>query len=165
MSSFSLSWIRSAEALIQWAGDTFRWPLDAQALTAFAEAAPTHVWKQFEAVEPTTGEVVGHCEIRIGPRGTSGQIARVVVAPQARGRSIGEAMVRALVRTAFDEFGVHRVDLNVYDFNPAAIATYERVGSIKEGLLREVTPAADGIWNAYVMGLLEPDFWAVEAKR
>ncbi len=46
-------------------------------------------------------------------------------------------MMKAVLHVAFEELKLHRVTLGVYDFNTSAISCYEKIGFIKEGLLRE----------------------------
>ncbi len=46
-------------------------------------------------------------------------------------------MMKAVLHIAFDELKLHRVTLGVYDFNISAISCYEKIGFVKEGLLRE----------------------------
>src|SRR6185312_8878392 len=57
----------------------------------------------------------------------------------------------------FDELGLHRLQLGVYDFNLGAIACYERAGFVIEGRLRDSTRGSDGYWSGYLMALLEPE--------
>jgi len=82
----------------------------------------------FTAVELETGETVGHAELdRIDP-GRSAHVCRVIVDPDRRGRGIGTAVMDELCRIAFEDLGVARLTLNVYEWNAAAIASYEKLG-------------------------------------
>ena len=54
-----------------------------------------------------------------------------------RGRGLGRDAVRTLCRFAFDEMDLHKIRLDVYASNSAAIRTYEAVGFRSEGVLRE----------------------------
>jgi RimJ/RimL family protein N-acetyltransferase len=54
---------------------------------------------------------------------------------------------------------VHRVELEVYDFNPRARHVYEKLGFVHEGTKRDAL-LWDGKWTDYhCMGLLDRD-WA-----
>lgn len=55
------------------------------------------------------------------------------VAPSARGTSIGEAVIDAVVRWA-ERIGAQRVSLAVKDANSHAIALYERAGFVDRGV-------------------------------
>jgi RimJ/RimL family protein N-acetyltransferase len=122
-----IAWSDSPEALRQWAGRLFDYPLDERQLDDYLRSAgPTRMI--FTVVDGGTGEPVGHVELdRIEP-GASAHVGRVIVAPARRGQGLGTALVEAVCRLAFEELGVGRVTLNVYEWNVAAIASYEKVG-------------------------------------
>lgn len=48
--------------------------------------------------------------------------------------------------------------LGVFDFNTPAIHCYEKVGFVKEGMLRDARKNGDNYWNLIEMGILE-DEW------
>lgn len=148
-----LEWVDSPDALLQWAGTLFRWPLDGAQLDAYARTASDERLI-FTAVDARSDEAVGHVELNLEREHARARIARVLVAPHARGRGVCTAMMRSLVRLAFDELGLHRLELHVFDFNDDAVACYERAGFRTEGHLRETAKASDGYWSAFVMGLL-----------
>jgi RimJ/RimL family protein N-acetyltransferase len=68
--------------------------------------------------------------------------------------------VRAALRVAFDERGMHRVGLGVFTHNTAAIGLYERLGFVREGVLREVVCVNGGWWSSIEMGMLEGEWRA-----
>jgi RimJ/RimL family protein N-acetyltransferase len=59
-----------------------------------------------------------------------------MVAPEARGRGLATAMLRALTDWAFAEAGVQRVRLVVDVENPASLRVAERSGYVREGVMR-----------------------------
>jgi RimJ/RimL family protein N-acetyltransferase len=61
-----------------------------------------------------------------------------IVAPQARGRGLGTAILRALSDWAFAETGVQRLRLVVDVANSASLRVAERSGYVREGVLRSV---------------------------
>jgi RimJ/RimL family protein N-acetyltransferase len=61
-----------------------------------------------------------------------------MVAPEARGRGLATAMLRALTDWAFAEAGVQRVRLVVDLENPASLRVAERSGYVREGVMRSV---------------------------
>ena len=61
-----------------------------------------------------------------------------IVAPEARGRGVGTAILRALTDWAFAETGVQRLRLVVDVENPASLRVAERSGYVREGVLRSV---------------------------
>jgi RimJ/RimL family protein N-acetyltransferase len=74
-----------------------------------------------------------------------------------QGRGYGTEAIRLLLRYAFDVIGLHRVDLEVYDFNPRAIASYRKCGFVEEGRLRDAL-LWEGQWHdALLMSVLSTD--------
>lgn len=81
-----------------------------------------------------------------------------IFAAGARGRGVGTAATRLVVRHAFEVMGLHRVDLRVLETNPGAIRCYERCGFVREGLELE-TAFLDGRWVSDLrMRLLEDEY-------
>ncbi|OSP08680.1 GNAT family N-acetyltransferase [Microbacterium sp. LEMMJ01] len=74
--------------------------------------------------------------------------------PRWFGAGYGIEATRAVIRHAFDTVGLHRVELEVYAFNPRAQRAYEKAGFVVEGRRREAL-RWDGEWvDALVMGVL-----------
>jgi RimJ/RimL family protein N-acetyltransferase len=61
-----------------------------------------------------------------------------IVAPEARGRGLGTAILRALTGWAFAEAGVQRLRLVIDVENPGSLRVAERTGYVREGVLRSV---------------------------
>lgn len=75
----------------------------------------------------------------------------------ARGRGIGTEATRLAVGRAF-ACGLHRVELEVFDFNPRARHVYEKVGFRLEGTRRHAL-RFDGAWvDAHLMAVLADDW-------
>ena len=62
------------------------------------------------------------------------------------GRGYGTEATRLLLDYAFDVVGVHRVTLEVFDFNTRAQRVYEKCGFVREGVQREAL-YWDGQWH------------------
>lgn len=70
-----------------------------------------------------------------------------------RGRGVGSALLRAGIEWARGA-GAHKVALQVWPHNAAALALYEKFGFQREGLLRGHYRRHNGeLWDAIVMGL------------
>ena len=154
-----MAWISSAEFLLQWAGPLFTFPLNRQQLEKYLEACrespPARL--AFRGVNIPSGEVLGHVELdAMDLRNRSARLARVLVGPEdLRGQGVGRQLVQSVLKVAFEELRLHRVDLFVFDFNKPAIRCYEGLGFQHEGLLREARKHGDTYWNVCVMSLLE----------
>lgn len=57
--------------------------------------------------------------------------------PSARGRGVGTAAARLMLRYCFEEEKLHRVYLRALAGNEQAIRSYEKAGFVKEGYLKE----------------------------
>jgi RimJ/RimL family protein N-acetyltransferase len=77
----------------------------------------------------------------------------MLVAAGWRGRGVGSALLRAGIDWA-RRAGAHKVALQVWPHNQAAVALYEKFGFQREGRLRRHYRRRSGeLWDAIVMGL------------
>jgi RimJ/RimL family protein N-acetyltransferase len=163
-----ISWVTSEEEVLVWGGMIFHYPLDEFQLEKYLQAAETDqpARKIFKAVETRTNEAVGHIELdQIDRRNRSARISRVLVGePSLRRKGIGSQMVRKVLQIGFDELGLHRLMLTVLEVNVTAISCYEKIGFVREGLLRDVLKVGDGYWSACVMSVLESEWRAQQIK-
>jgi len=155
-----LAWIENPEALMQWAGGFLRYPLDRTQLEVYrasgeGESSPRRILTACDG----QGDHVGHIELNDIDR-HSARICRVLVDPARRGRGIGRVMVRHMLRLAFGELRLHRVELLVFDFNSAAIRCYEAEGFVREGHLRDARRVGDALWSLDLMAILEHEWRA-----
>ena len=72
----------------------------------------------------------------------------------ARGRGVGSATAKLMLRYCFEEEKLHRIYLRVLAGNEAAIGSYENAGFVKEGCLKDDVclngEYRDVIWMAIV---------------
>jgi RimJ/RimL family protein N-acetyltransferase len=73
-----------------------------------------------------------------------------------------EAML-LMVDHGFRNLKLHRIMLEVFDFNPRAIRVYEKVGFRQEGVLRDSLFYNGAYHNTIVMGILESD-WRLQRE-
>ena len=73
------------------------------------------------------------------------------------GHGYGTEATAAVVDHAFASIGVHRIELEVYGFNPRARRVYEKVGFVAEGVRRDAL-LSEGVWvDSIMMSMLESD--------
>ncbi|WP_434441933.1 GNAT family N-acetyltransferase [Lentzea sp. E54] len=73
------------------------------------------------------------------------------------GKGYGSIAIRHVLDHAFKERDLHRVDLEVYEFNDRAIHVYKKLGFQEEGRLRDAL-LWDGVFHdAIVMSILSTD--------
>jgi RimJ/RimL family protein N-acetyltransferase len=151
-----MSWAASADELLQWAGPNFSFPLDENQLRAYAEGASDS--RHLISGVHESGEVVAHAELNLLPQHRLGQVRRVAVAPRARGRGIGRALMTRVLQLGFDELALHRIELVVFSFNEPARRCYGAIGFKEEGRAREARVATSGYWDLIHMALLEESY-------
>jgi RimJ/RimL family protein N-acetyltransferase len=77
--------------------------------------------------------------------------------PLLYGQGLGSEATRLLVAHGFDVLDLHRIELEVFDFNPRARHVYEKAGFEIEGVRRDAL-WWDGVWHASIlMAQLKPD--------
>jgi RimJ/RimL family protein N-acetyltransferase len=97
------------------------------------------------------GEPVGQLGLRLAGYGVAD--LGMLVAAGWRGRGIGRALLAEAIARA-RAAGAHKIALQVWPHNTAAIALYERFGFEREGYLRRHYRRRSGeLWDAVVMGL------------
>lgn len=78
--------------------------------------------------------------------------------PAYHGKGYGSDALRTLCRWAFLTQNLHRLYLNVYEFNPRAIRCYEKVGFQVEGRLRQAHFHNGRYWDVLLMAMLREEF-------
>jgi RimJ/RimL family protein N-acetyltransferase len=83
--------------------------------------------------------------------------------PAQFGRGLGTRASRLVLDFAFGALDLHRVELEVYDFNARARHVYEKLGFVVEGVRRDAL-WWDGAWHGAVsMAMLAPEWRAAKA--
>lgn len=119
-----ISWVDSAEALMQFAGPAFTFPLTREQLDK-SLSDPNRL--AFRVVDRNSEKIIGHAEIYL--TNESVYLGRIIIGdPQTRGKGLGGQIVSSLLDYAFDVFERNEVQLNVFDWNLGAIKCYEKVG-------------------------------------
>ena len=71
-----------------------------------------------------------------------------------RGRGVGSALVAAAIEAARIK-GLHKLSLDVFAHNAAAIALYHKFGFVEEGRrVAQYRRSSGELWDSIVMGLL-----------
>jgi RimJ/RimL family protein N-acetyltransferase len=116
-------------------------------LAAIGGERTTHL-----VAEGPDGQVVGHLGLEVAPYGVAG--FGMAVAQAWRGRGAGTALVDEAVQTA-RRLGAHKVSIQVWPHNGAALRLYARHGFVTEGRLRRHYPRRNGeLWDALILGLV-----------
>lgn len=74
------------------------------------------------------------------------------------GRGYGSEAMGLVIRYAFDELNLHRLQLTVIDYNPRALKMYETLGFVREGAYREFVERDGARHDLILYGLLRPEW-------
>ncbi|MBC7934119.1 MAG: GNAT family N-acetyltransferase [Rhizobacter sp.] len=142
-----ISWIDNEEALMQFAGPLFKFPLTPEQLD---DSLNDKNRIAFRVVNHQTDLSIGHCEIYISEN--SVKLGRILIGDkEQRGKGMGRQIVNLLLDFTFYKLNKTVAELNVFDWNVGAIKCYERVGfSINPGKKQE-RKIKDQIWTALNM--------------
>ncbi|MDF7810848.1 GNAT family protein [Hymenobacter sp. YC55] len=165
-----IGWIQDPELLQNWSGSLFSFPLTEDKLAWYLEGTnnpPESDALVYKAIESRSGETVGHISLGgISQKNNSARISRVLVGnTTVRGRGVCQGMIKAVLKIGFEDLGLHRIDLGVYDSNTAAIACYEKCGMKKDGIMRDVLKHGDSYWSLIEMSMLEHEWYELHGKK
>lgn len=85
--------------------------------------------------------------------------------PADRGHGIGAWATETTRDFAFESLKLHRLELDVYSFNPRAEKTYRKAGFKREGVLRDSVMDGDRYADDILMAMLEEDWRALKGLQ
>jgi RimJ/RimL family protein N-acetyltransferase len=106
-------------------------------------------------VDQAAGEFVGEVVLYDLDADNRSCVFRIaLIGSRVFGRGFGTEAIRLILAHAFDTVGVHRVELEVYSFNPRARHVYEQVGFVREGTKRHALHWHGDWIDAEIMAVL-----------
>ncbi len=81
------------------------------------------------------------------------------------GKGYGTDAMKVILRYAFTELNLHRVTLDVFEYNPRGVRSYEKAGFVLEGRARGVLLREGRRWDVLYMGILREDWLKLEQQR
>lgn len=118
------------------------------------------------AIITLDGELIGETSLReIDQRNRSAVFTIAIGKKDYWGHGYGSDATRILMKYAFEQLNLHRVDLFVHAWNERAIKAYEKCGFQHDGRLREAHFMDGKYSDVLLMGLLYEDFRAAETAR
>ncbi len=149
-----ISWVDSEEALMQFAGPLLKFPLTPQQLDS---SLADKKRMAFRVVDDSTNLPIGHAEIYLSDH--SAKIGRVLIGNKdQRGKGLGQQMIKLLLDFIFSELNVTIAELNVFDWNIAAIKCYEKIGFTSNPSKRLERKIKNDIWVAINMAVAKVDY-------
>jgi RimJ/RimL family protein N-acetyltransferase len=157
----------------EWYGDPEIWHLTSWAKAPLGRSAVKRLFEERElsttddsfAIHVGEDEPVGIISLmNLSEANLSAELSVIVGHPDDRHLGYGAEAIERIVRYAFDDLGLNRVGLSVFEFNETAIATYERLGFEHEGRFRRAVRRADGFHDAILMSVLREE-WTPPSRR
>jgi RimJ/RimL family protein N-acetyltransferase len=108
-------------------------------------------------IDNRSAEMVGEVVLNDWDEGNQSCGFRTLVGAAGRGRGLGTEATRLTAEYGLRVLNLHRISLEVYDFNPRARYVYTKVGFRQEGTGREAL-LFDGRWiDVHFMAILASD--------
>jgi RimJ/RimL family protein N-acetyltransferase len=160
-----ISWVDSAETLVQFAGLNFSFPLTYSQLSANLENKKI---KAYKAIHLPTNRIVGYGEIYITDENEA-ILGKIIIGDSNdRGQGLGAQIVQQLLLIAFTQLKINKAQLYVFDWNIGAIKCYEKVGFLIEKGITKKRDVNGKTWIAIKMFInknaWKPDLKVVHSK-
>ena len=156
----------------RWYGDEEIWRLTSWAAEPLEWAA---VERLFEDREKSSGddsfaihregeeEPIGVISLtNISEANESAELSVIVGSAEDRDKGLGTEAIRVILRYAFEDLGLQRVSLSVFEFNEPAISAYEKLGFKREGRWRQAIQRDDRLYDAILMRILASEWRSKE---
>ena len=154
----------------EWYGDPEVWHLTSWARAPLGRSAVKRLFEEREmsttddsfAIHPNgESEPVGVVSLmNVSEANLSAELSVIVGRPDDRSHGYGAEAVAMIVRYAFEDLGLNRVGLSVFEFNEEAIAAYEKLGFVVEGRIRKAIKRRSGFHDAILMSILRAEWEA-----
>jgi RimJ/RimL family protein N-acetyltransferase len=159
-----MKWVNDEEVTDLLGGEMLAYPVSSLAEEKFIEAAaaPSDRQKNFAIETLAERRYIGAISFNaIDWQSRHASIGIVIGDKSLWGKGYGTDAMRIIMRLAFDKMNLHRLWLHVHDYNQRAIASYEKCGFKREGVLREEHFARGKYHDTIVMGILESEYRAL----
>ena len=159
-----MKWINDEEVTDLLGGDMLVYPVSTIAEEKFIEASagPSDKQKNFAIETLAERKYIGGISFNVIDWRNRSAIVGIVIGDKSSwGNGYGTDPMRVLMRLAFDKMNLHRLQLHVFDYNTRAIASYEKCGFKREGVLREDHFARGKYHDTILMAILESEYRAL----
>ena len=148
------TWFSTPEALAQWGGSTLRFPLDAVQIDAMLAETQTEPPLRLAFAGIVEHDTAAHAQLVLDWTDGIARLARFAIAPRYRGQGLARPFLTEIFGR-LDEVGAFpRLELNVYTFNTPAIALYESLGFVHEGVRRSSVRVGDARWDTAIYAII-----------
>ena len=117
---------------------------------------PDHIHFAVDTVEGVHIGAIGLNNLHI--RNKRATFGITIGDPKYWSHGYGTEAATLLIDYAFKKLKLHRLDLDVYNYNSRAIGLYKKLGFKKEAILREHNFYKGKYWDVLYMGLLNREW-------
>jgi len=114
----------------------------------------------FTIVDIATGAVIGQCQFNT--EDTENRYAEIGISIGEReywSRGCGSDALRLLLGFGFRVKGYNSIGLNVFEFNPRALACYEKAGFKRQGVWRDCLKRGGKLHSSIYMDILASEYF------
>lgn len=157
----------ATEAYLSWLNDpeTTRglmsgaYPSNLEDLRRYVETVTTSKDAvMFAVCDKSSDEHIGNIKIdRFDWSSRTCELGILLGSKDHRGKGIGTEVCRLVLQYAFERLNIRKVLLAVYANNPAAIRTYEKLGFVMEGTLRQHVWVEGSYVDKHFMGIFKEE--------
>jgi [ribosomal protein S5]-alanine N-acetyltransferase len=104
----------------------------------------------------TEEKIVGYCLIVLDFNSDIFELKRIAMTE--RGKGYGKEAILAIREYAFENLNANRFWLDVYPDNQVAINLYEKIGLVREGLLRQNFKTKYGYYDYVIFSMLRDEY-------
>lgn len=153
-------WINSKELLVQIAGWQMTFPVTKEQLD-ISQSDPQR--NAFSIINTETGKSIGHCELYLLEN--SAKIDRVIIGDnQMKGKGLCKQLINLLLDYGFNILHQPLIELNVFDWNAAAIRCYESAGLTRDPDKTMEFDMDGKKWIAFNMSISKPAYDQIKNK-
>ena len=106
--------------------------------------------------------LIGNCAVKIDWKNKLGHLGITIGEKDNWGKGYGTEAMQLLVNYCFQTLNMHKVELNVYDFNTRAIKSYTKLDFKKEGCNRKSHYVNGKYVDLITMGILKDEWKSMQ---
>lgn len=110
------------------------------------------------AIDTIDGVHIGSVGFKLVLLDKRATLGIVIGDKQYWGKGCGTDAMKVILRYGFKKLRLHKVELEVYDYNLRAITVYEKLGFRHEGVRRDYTLWKNKFYNCFSMGILSEEW-------
>jgi RimJ/RimL family protein N-acetyltransferase len=158
---------KDSEILQQWSNDPSLWemlggwhfPFPIESTQKWIERLPQDSLNQRFAIEAPGMGIIGTANlVEIDWKNRHAFHGMMLGNKDIRGKGFGKDTIMAIMRYAFEELGMQRLDGSFIEYNTTSIAVYEKCGWKIEGRLRQWYFRNNRFWDKLIAGITKEDY-------